>query len=62
MDFERINLLLSVVEKSRHYPQFNAITNAALMELESRANPQPSKVAVTAEPQPELPLTSNRRV
>lgn len=62
MDFERINLLLAVLDKARQYPQYNAITNAAAMELDKIANPPASALAPTAEPQPELSLTSNRRV
>lgn len=49
MDFERINLLLSVVHKSMNVPGTNNIRNAALDELEDW-----NTGVLTAKDEPEL--------
>lgn len=40
-DFQRVTHLLHVVEKTRDYPKLKKIHDAAMLELEQHANPQP---------------------
>ena len=59
-DYNRIAMLLHVIDVSKNYPKLGAITSTALKELEDIANPpkpapQPAPQPLPIEPQPEPP-------
>lgn len=65
MDWVKINALLDVVQKASQDPRFNLITAKAFIELDAlneslRPPPPPEPKMIPSEP--ELPLTTNRRV